>query len=121
MEFNAKVIKVYDGDTITLAFKYNGEFQRFNCRLIGIDTPELKSHSAQEKELAQQARTFLVDCIHDRIVQIEAGKWDKYGRLLIRVYINNVCINDMMVHKGLAKVYDGGAKSAFIDRDTDQE
>ena len=43
-----KVVKVYDGDTITVVFplKYKvkgipilGQMYKWNCRLIGIDTP----------------------------------------------------------------------------------
>ena len=47
-----KVVKVYDGDTITVVFplKYKvkgipilGQMYKWNCRLIGIDTPELRT------------------------------------------------------------------------------
>ena len=55
-----KVIKVYDGDTITIACRiYNGyslvespELYRFPVRLNGIDSPEMKSHHENEKKLA---------------------------------------------------------------------
>ena len=49
--FSGKVIKVYDGDTITIASKmpYNCDLKecdilyRFHIRLLGVDTPEIKS------------------------------------------------------------------------------
>lgn len=48
--YYGKVIKVYDGDTITIVTQlYNGdvtpktELSKFNVRILGIDTPELKN------------------------------------------------------------------------------
>ena len=41
-----KVIKVYDGDTITIASRvpglYNSPIYKFSVRLNGIDSPEMK-------------------------------------------------------------------------------
>lgn len=110
-EFDAKIIKVYDGDTVTVALCYNNKFYKFNCRLLGIDTPELKSKVEHEKILAENAKNFLVDCINDKKVRIETGKWDKYGRLLVVVFINNININSLMVQRGFAKEYDGKTKN----------
>lgn len=110
-EFDAKVIKVYDGDTVTLALKYNEKFYKFNCRLIGIDTPELKTKVEHEKMLANNAKNFLCDTILDKIVRIQAGKWDKFGRLLITIFLNNININHLMIDRGFAKPYDGKTKA----------
>jgi endonuclease YncB( thermonuclease family) len=46
-----KVIKVYDGDTITIASKLpydNSPIYRFSIRLLGIDSPEIKSKTPTE-------------------------------------------------------------------------
>lgn len=51
MIFDAKVIKVYDGDTITVVFNYNNKYYKWNCRLNGIDTPEIKSNNEDEKKM----------------------------------------------------------------------
>jgi endonuclease YncB( thermonuclease family) len=52
-----QVIKVYDGDTITIATPlFNGdevphiETYRFNIRLRGINTPELRTKNNQERK-----------------------------------------------------------------------
>lgn len=110
-EFDAKVVKVYDGDTITVAFKYFGKYYKFNCRLLGIDTPELKSKNEHEKMLAEKAKSFLIDSIYNRKVKIQTRKWDKYGRLLVVVYLNFANINSHMIQQGFAKEYDGKTKS----------
>ena len=45
-----KVIKVYDGDTITIAAALpiinNNKLYRFSVRLSGIDSPEIKGHTS---------------------------------------------------------------------------
>ncbi len=38
----AKVVYVYDGDTVDVAFYRNEELVRFNCRLEDVDAPELR-------------------------------------------------------------------------------
>ena len=50
---NGQVIKVYDGDTITIASKlpYDASpLYRLSVRLNGIDTPEIKGKNDDEKE-----------------------------------------------------------------------
>lgn len=36
-----KVVYVYDGDTVHIVFKIDNELVKFNCRLSGIDSPEI--------------------------------------------------------------------------------
>ena len=51
---DAKVVKVHDGDTCDLVIIRNGSLERFKCRLLGINSPEM---SAGRK--AEKARDFL--------------------------------------------------------------
>ena len=54
-----QVIKVYDGDTITIAghLPYDGSpLYRFSVRLNGIDCAEIKGKSEEEKACALRAR-----------------------------------------------------------------
>jgi hypothetical protein len=57
------VVKVYDGDTITIAAKmpynYESPLYRFPVRLNGIDTAEIKGKTPDEKEAARIAKTEL--------------------------------------------------------------
>lgn len=51
---SGKVIKVYDGDTITIASKMpydNSPLYRFHVRLNGIDTPEIKGKIRMKRVL----------------------------------------------------------------------
>jgi endonuclease YncB( thermonuclease family) len=115
------VIKVYDGDTITIAAQmYNGavipkkENYRFNVRLNGIDTPEIKTSNLAEHTLAIASRDALSTLVMGKVVRLENNSYDKYGRLLSDVFItlNNVEINvcKWMLEHNYAIVYNGGHK-----------
>mgnify|MGYP001459345647 CR=1 FL=1 len=43
MRKNCKVLKIYDGDTLWLASTlFNDKLYRFNIRMLGYDSPEMK-------------------------------------------------------------------------------
>jgi len=108
-----KVIKVYDGDTITIASKLpykSSQMYRFSVRLRGIDSPEIKSKSLAEKELAMNSKMALSNVILGQIVDLKNISTEKYGRILADVYIDNVNVNTWMLENKLAVPYDGGKK-----------
>lgn len=90
----AKVIKVIDGDTITLD---NNE----KVRLIGIDTPERGDCYYKEATLS------LRNLVLNKQVTLEKDitNRDKYNRLLRYIYINDSLINDIQVRGGYAEAY----------------
>lgn len=114
---SGKVVKVYDGDTITIAtYLTMGEnpnpvCYKFQVRLNCIDTPEIKGPSATEKELAKRARDALSNQIMNKMVELRNVSLEKYGRLLADVYCNGVCMNTYMVDGGYAVTYCGGKKT----------
>jgi len=108
-----KVIKVYDGDTITIAAKLpntNGPVYRFSVRLDGIDTPEIRGKSVAERELAKQARDVLHELIYGKVVELRNVANEKYGRILADVYIGDTNVNQWLVSENFAVLYDGGKK-----------
>ena len=107
-----KVIKVYDGDTITIAALLRGcEFPyRFSVRLNGIDCPEMKSKDENEKKCAEMAKQEMTNMVLNRIVELKNVKLEKYGRILADVYLDDVNISQHMLTNRLAVVYDGGTK-----------
>ena len=107
------VIKVYDGDTITIAAKLpyiESPLYRFPVRLNGIDTPELKGKTEDEKTAAKQARDALSQLILHKKVTLRNVQNEKYGRILAEVYLDNLCINEWLVKERFAVKYDGGTK-----------
>jgi len=108
-----KVIKVYDGDTFTLISKLphtEGPIYRFSVRMKGIDSPEIKGKTLNEKELARKSRDALSNLILGKIVVLKNVTTEKYGRILADVYIGDVCINEWMIINHFAVKYDGGTK-----------
>jgi endonuclease YncB( thermonuclease family) len=108
-----KVIKVYDGDTFTIISKLphtEGPIYRFSVRMKGIDSPEIKGKTLNEKELARKSRDALSNLILGKIVILKNVTTEKYGRILADVYIGDVCINDWMIINHFAVKYDGGTK-----------
>lgn len=107
------VIKVYDGDTITIASKLPYEsspLYRFSVRLNGIDCPEIKGKDENEKQCAQIAKKEMTDLIMNKIVTLKNVQTEKYGRILADVYIDDLQLNNHMLKKRLAVTYDGGTK-----------
>ena len=107
------VIKVYDGDTITIASKLpypDSPLYRFSVRLNGIDCPEIKGNDKYEKECAQLAKQEITDLILNKIVILKNVETEKYGRILADVYIGELHLNNHLLKKRLAVAYDGGTK-----------
>lgn len=111
---SGKVIKVYDGDTITVASRLpirNSPIYKFPVRLIGIDSPEIKGSTENEKKLAKQSRDALHELVFDKNVILKDVTTEKYGRLLANVYINDIHVNQWMLDNKYAVKYDGGTKN----------
>lgn len=108
-----KVVKVYDGDTFTIASKLpnmENPIYRFSVRLNGIDAPEIKGHTIAEKELAKKSRDALSNLIMNKIVLLKNVSLEKYGRILADVYVDNIYVNEYMLKNNFAVKYDGGTK-----------
>jgi endonuclease YncB( thermonuclease family) len=111
----AKVVSVYDGDTIKVVFPLNNIFYKWNCRLMGVDTPELRTRNAKEKEYGYFVRDRLREKISDKIVILKCEDLDKYGRLLVTVICDeDSCnINKWLIDSDYAFAYDGGTKKSW--------
>jgi endonuclease YncB( thermonuclease family) len=113
----SRVISVYDGDTVTLIVPFESKFFKSKCRLMGIDTPELRTKDPREKAAGYAARDYLRSLIADKHVWVQCGGYDKYGRLLGTLYLtpslDAPSVNERMTAEGHARSYFGGTKEAF--------
>ena len=108
-----QVVKVYDGDTLTIAAKLpydESPIYRFSVRLNGVDCPEMKSSNENEKECAQLAKKTITELVMDKVVTLRNVQSEKYGRILADVYIGDLHLNKYLIEKRLAIGYDGGTK-----------
>jgi len=112
-EYNAKVVGVYDGDTIRVVFKFNGDYYKFSIRLMGIDTPELRTKNENEKKCGYYVKGILEDKILNKIIKLECVGEDKYGRILANIYLEKENINKYLIDNKYAYPYEGGTKKSF--------
>lgn len=92
----AKVISVYDGDTMTLE---SGD----RVRLRSVNTPELKPYEAFSAEARDAAEAF----VSGRTVTLHYGTTvrDHYGRLIADVNVEGEDLAQHLVSRGLAHVF----------------
>ena len=115
MRIVCKVVSVYDGDTIKVVFPFLGRLYKWNCRIDGVDTPELRTRSALEKEFGYFVRDKLREKILNQVVYIECGNFDKYGRLLVTPFLKGMDISQWLIENGYAFQYGGGKKNSWSE------
>ena len=119
-----KVIDVYDGDTITVAMNIQSDdtmnlvylpkmVHQFRIRMHGYNTEEIRQPKddpdrEKKKEWALYQRDWVVERLLNKIVLLECLGYDKYGRILGKVYLDSnkqECINDIIVSSGVASKF----------------
>jgi endonuclease YncB( thermonuclease family) len=120
----ARVVSVYDGDTFQFVIPlFDSKVFRFNARILGINTCELKDPDPLLKEKGILARNRLIQLITGRedisfssstqiveyfernvcLVKIQCGKMEKYGRVLVKVYMpDGRDVGDILLSEGHA-------------------
>ena len=97
--FEAVVVSVYDGDTITVRTD-----ETIKIRINGIDAPELKQPFGQASKQAMSSLVF------GKKVTIKPDKKELYGRTIARVEVDGRDVSTTMVETGMAWWYQQYAK-----------
>lgn len=108
-KITCKVLDVYDGDTVTLCFPFNGKFYKDRCRLYGINCPEIRTRDKIEKQNGYTSRNWLISRVLNKTVYVQFYGKDKYGRLLVSIYEtleDEFSVNNRMITQKLATVYE---------------
>ena len=97
---DAKVTRVYDGDTIEALVAGRSE----KIRYIGIDTPEMDDPRPVVLEMAREAARANRELVGGRRVRLELDiqERDRYGRLLAYVWLGDTLVNEWLVKEGYA-------------------
>ncbi len=140
--FTCKIVDVYDADTCKVVFVLNNKPVKFTCRLMGIDTPEMKPPMNQEnrdkeKIAAKKARNRLIQLStncnceietlyktseikkmilnNTKLISIQCHEFDKYGRLLATLtdIESDKKFNDILIEENYAHSYFGKTKQKF--------
>lgn len=96
-EMTGKVVSVADGDTITIIDDLDQG--KFKIRLYGIDAPEKK------QDFGQKSKQYLSSLIFNKEVKVRFKEIDRYGRIIGKVYLNDIEINIEMLKTGMAWHY----------------
>ena len=116
--YHAKIVKVYDGDTCTCEIDLGFNITRkVKIRLVGINTPEIRTKDLEEKEAGYRSRDWLAERILNKKVLLHTAKQGKFGRWLGTIWTLNQespnfenSYNKEMITEGLAKEYWGGKR-----------
>lgn len=112
--YKAVVVKVYDGDSLTLGWTdADHENVRLPCRVRGIDTPELRRSSDYERALALRAKDRLQSKVLGNVVTVRCPAREKYGRVLADLETDD-CVSIasyMLEDREICRPYQGGKKA----------
>lgn len=121
--YDAKIVHIYDGDTMHVVFYEYGQYIKWNCRIMGVDTPEIRTRNIEEKQLGLKVRDILIDQLLNKIVKIHTDDFDKYGRLLIDVEMpldpqvenqDSIMLSEWLISNNYAYPYEGGTKRSWV-------
>lgn len=104
-----KVVKVSDGDTITILTEKN---EQIRIRFSGVDCPE------KSQAFGQKAKEFTAKFCAGKQVEIISQSKDRYGRVLGVVMVDGVNVNKELLKEGLAwhyKQYDKSKEFASLE------
>ena len=118
-EYMARVVSVYDGDTIRVDIDlgFGIKLENQSIRLLGINTPEVRG---DERPDGLVSRDYVRESILGKDVMLRTFKdtKGKYGRWLAEVYYRKegvvvaadqleslTCLNDELISAGLAEEY----------------
>lgn len=112
---NLTVKRVVDGDTLVL----EKEGTEYKVRLIGVNTPEsVHLDKTKNTEFGKVASEFTKKRLENKTVDIEfdAGPTDRYGRLLVYLFVDGVSYNEVLLEEGMAEVmiYSPNVKNAEL-------
>jgi endonuclease YncB( thermonuclease family) len=127
-----KAVDFYDGDTFNIIISYYDLLYHFKARMFGYDSPEMKPSLSLEnreevKKNALVAKNRLMELLGSKdYFKVHCHEFDKYGRLLVSVFVKghddndeeeddgvydfNKTVNGQMVREGHGYSYYGGTK-----------
>ncbi len=114
-----EVLKVHDGDSFSgEAAIWPGQRVAVSIRIRGIDTPEMRSKCAAERQMARLARSELARRLADKggveLRNIGGGKY--HGRVLADVRLaDGADLAAEMLQTRLARPYRGRKRAAWCD------
>ncbi len=95
LTYEGKVIKVADGDSITILHEGN----QLRISLAEIDAPE------RGQPYWRKSREALAGYVAGKVVEVFEIDIDRYERIVGQVYVGDIWVNGELVRSGYAYVY----------------
>ena len=122
-EYNVKVLKVVDGDTvdvdINLGFGIVLTDER--VRIMGIDTPESRTSDKVEKVFGLAAKARLKELLDEEAILLTYDDKNgedmkgKFGRVLGDFRVGGKTVTEILIEEGHAVAYNGQSKDDVQD------
>ncbi len=107
----ARVIRVNDGDTVTL--RLDGRIYR--SRLIGFDAPEMGQEPWGQRA-KEHLRKILKDSRWKVTIETDIEQYDKYNRLLVYLWtVDKTFVNEKILADGYAVLFTFQPNSRYVD------
>jgi endonuclease YncB( thermonuclease family) len=114
-EVTGKVVRVADGDTVTVLGPGNVQYK---IRLNGVDSPESKM------DFGTRAKQFTSEMVFGKTVRAVIHETDKYGRHVADIWVGDKCLNKELVRAGMAwhyKQYSNDPELAQLEQEARAE
>ena len=141
-----RLVSLHDLDTISVVFPFQGrDVHKINCRVVGVDSPEMTSKDPIVKAWAVKARNRMLSLIAPGVFEVDgsyakkdierllaenvsmlyihAYEYEKYGRLLVDLFLDDSVadrgdtLQAICIREGYAKSYYGKTKSEWVPDD----
>ena len=119
-EYNCKILRVVDGDTVDVDIDLGVGvwMHKERVRIMGIDTPESRTRDTEEKRFGLASKEFVktkmpigsMQVLKTEIDKSGKDKKGKFGRVLGDFIIEGEHLTDTMIAEGYAVAYFGGSK-----------
>ena len=118
-EYNFKLVKVVDGDTIDVDIDlgFGVWLQNQRIRMMGIDTPESRTRDLEEKKFGLLAKDKLQTLLaNGKVLKTFKDGKGKFGRILADVIVYHSAedrwcgATEIMIAQGYGVKYDGQSK-----------
>lgn len=121
VEYDWKVTKVVDGDTVKFEAPWVPDpiKKELSIRVYGVDTPEkgFRGQCDKEKKAGEAATNFTKAMVKKgKSIKIAIWDWDKFGgRVLGDVIVDGKSLRKELIANGHAREYYGEKKQSWCD------
>jgi len=122
-EYNVKVVKVVDGDTVDVDIElgFGVWLTDERVRVVGIDTPESRTSDKVEKVFGLAAKARLKELLNEEAILITQDDKHgedmkgKFGRVLGDFRVGGRTVTEILIEEGHAVAYHGQSKDDVQD------